>query len=165
MIHEMDEWNREASSRPLYLVMTKSSILYSSSIISSFILFVLYLSSDAGYGYSIFHSFINGMVLLLMDHLHNGLYRTLCWAPHRLSCLAMHVPLSPRSSKSRSSKSKSDDDEIFREDRADVRKGDTAALPAGGGDGQTNTLSPEEAAKEVARRKAIELMKNLSANL
>merc|ERR1711920_24944 len=111
MIGTMDEWNRESSARPLYLVMIKSSILYSSSIISSFILFVLYLTSDAGYGYTIFHSFINGVVLLLMDHIHNGLYRALCWAPHRLSCLAMHVPLSPSTSKSRSSKS--DDDEIF----------------------------------------------------
>lgn len=94
MIVGLDTFNRENASRPLYLVMIKSTILYSSSVVSSVIWMVLYLSTDIGYSYSVCHSFINGMVLILVHPVENALYKKVCCGPHYLCTLALHVPLS-----------------------------------------------------------------------
>merc|ERR1719242_1984185 len=67
--------------------MIKYAVFYSSSILSSLILIVLYLFSpqmEIAHNYCIFHSFINGMVLLLLHPTQNPMYVKLCCGPNYL---------------------------------------------------------------------------------
>eukprot|EP01083_Nonionella_stella_P168594 569607_1 len=75
--------------RQLEVVMTKYSIVHSLSIISAILLLIFCVLSASGYNYSVVDAFVNGIILILLNSIHNKVYRYLCCILH--PCVMIYI--------------------------------------------------------------------------
>eukprot|EP01083_Nonionella_stella_P139742 426933_1 len=72
----------EQTSGQLYVVVIKYCILHACLIVSAIAFIVACLIFPFGFRYSVVDAFMNGMVLMLLDPIHNKVYKKLCYLPH-----------------------------------------------------------------------------------
>ena len=87
-----DQPDKQISSK-IYAVMIKYAILFTSAIISSLIMLLISIFMVGhNHNFAVLDSLITGLVLMLLNPIHNRAYKRLCCCAHACCMLLSHAP-------------------------------------------------------------------------